>query len=120
MLTAFAEVIYRASIKEHSALLPPLAQWFVTGGQVEEQPIQWPAMVDVHHSDTDLLNCHLLLNVKEITAWHLEESLVSISQEGQIITCTPSDNDYWQKGEKNDFLAGSCIVCVWLVLYFRS
>lgn len=40
MLTAFAEVIYRASIKEHSALLPPLAQWFVTGGQVEEQPIQ--------------------------------------------------------------------------------
>ncbi|CAB1424806.1 unnamed protein product [Pleuronectes platessa] len=33
-------VIYRAPIKEHSAPPPPLAQWFVTGGQVEEQPSQ--------------------------------------------------------------------------------
>lgn len=102
MVTACIGVIYRASIKEHSAPLPPLAQWFVTGGQVEERPSQWPAMVDVHHNDTDLLSCHLLLDVKEITAWHLEKSLVNISQAWQIIICTPLDNsDYWlNKWEK--------------------
>lgn len=102
MSTACIGVIYQASIKEHSAPLPPLAQWFVTGGQVEERPSQWPATVDVHHNDTDLLNCHLLLDVKEITAWHLEKSLVNISQAWQIITCTPPDNsDCWlNKREK--------------------
>lgn len=121
MVTACIGVIYRAPIKEHSALLPPLAQWFVTGGQVEERPSQWPAMVDVHHSDTDLLNCHLLLDVKEITAWHLGKKKLGQYYSGM----TNTDNSgYWlNKGAKRRMtlcrVAPASCACIWLVLSFR-
>lgn len=69
----FTGVVKGTSPKERSAPLPPLAHWFVSGGQMEERPSQRPATLDVHHSDTDLLNCHLLFLLKETAAWHLKK-----------------------------------------------
>lgn len=69
-----------ASVKERWALC---LLWLtgLSGGQVEERPSQWPAMLDVHHSDTDLLSWHLLSVVKETAAWHLKgERKADISQ----------------------------------------